>query len=54
MEAHDNLFSHLKQNMHLPTNERYFSHIKLDEDWDETFWLNNHSLLIIGLRSHPN
>ncbi len=38
MVAHDALFSHLKPNRHLPTlmNVNY-SHIKLNEDWDETF-----------------
>jgi hypothetical protein len=34
MEAHDGLFNHLKQNMHLPI---IYSHIELDEDWVETF-----------------
>jgi hypothetical protein len=37
MATHDGLFSHLKPNRHLFINERIYSDIKLDEDWDETF-----------------
>jgi hypothetical protein len=45
MPAYDGLFSQLKPNT-------IYSHIKLDENWDETFCQNKRSLLIIRLKSH--